>query len=455
MSNTYQGTVDSSTLEPRFSGSYTVSPYDVLRFSAGKYSQPINSAYVQYNRAGDLPAYTENNFFLYGFNTPRHDARPQISSNYDFSYEKRLKNAPLSFSVTPFYRTTKDQSQSFFLDPRANFVSGLNVGTLRAFGYEALARFGDFNRDGLSTQVSFAYTNSKLRYQNFSGTSRNIIDNINASLTGTNNAYNSYTQAGGGSPCYAFNATGPTGGVGLTGNACPAGSYANPYYNAPMITTPFDRNGYYSPFDLVPSASAGAALGGSTSYEIPYVMTAIVQYRKNGLKIVPTLQYDSGQRYGSPYSWIGYDPATCPPAVSTPDAAPFGATGPGCATVFRPNPYTGRFDSLGQWKEPGTLSLNMQISKDLNKRVTVTAILANIARHCFTRGYAWEQGGNQSCFYGLNSDMQGTADGFYYGTYVGNANNTAVQRLQRDPFGYAPGGAPNPFQAFVSVQVKM
>ncbi len=186
LSNQYEGAVTGTSFEPRLSGTYTLNAYNVLRFSAGKYSQPINSAYVQYNRAGDLASYTAQNFFGYGFNTPRHDARPQTSFNYDFSYEARLKNAPLTFSLTPFYRQTKDQSQSFYLDPTTNFVSGLNVGTLRAFGYEFLGRYGDFNRDGWSGQVSFAYTNSKIKFQNFSGTNLNIIDNINNSLTGYN-----------------------------------------------------------------------------------------------------------------------------------------------------------------------------------------------------------------------------------------------------------------------------
>ncbi len=171
LSNDYPSAVGATVLEPRIGGTYTISPYDVIRFSAGKYSQPIISAYVQYNRAGDLASYTASNFYEYGFNTPRHEGSPQLSFNYDLTYEKRFKNSPLSFSATPFFRRTQDQSQSFFLDPRTNFVSGLNVGTLRAFGSNCSSRYGDFNRDGISGQVSFAYTNSKIKYTNFNGTS--------------------------------------------------------------------------------------------------------------------------------------------------------------------------------------------------------------------------------------------------------------------------------------------
>ena len=156
LSNVYPSNVDASVLEPRLGGTYTASPYDVIRFSAGKYSQPSNSAFVQYNNAGDVAAFTASHFFPFGFTTPRHDTGPQLSYNYDLSYEKRLKNAPLSFSLTPFFRRTQHQQQQFFIDPRSAFVSGLNVGTLRAFGYEMLGRYGDFNRDGWSGQVSFA-----------------------------------------------------------------------------------------------------------------------------------------------------------------------------------------------------------------------------------------------------------------------------------------------------------
>jgi hypothetical protein len=438
LSNTYPATVASTTLEPRLGGTISLSPYDVVRFSAGKYSQPVISAYTQYNLAGDVAAFTESNFLLYGYNTPRHDARPQIAYNYDLSYEKRLPNTPLTFSLSPFYRTTKDQSQSFFLDPKSNFVSGLNVGTLRAFGYELLTRFGDFNRDGLSAQVSFTYTNSKIRYNNFPGTNRNIIDILNSEAT---TAFNKLTSARGGFQCYDTGGNG----MGLVGGACPAGTNANPYYNMQPVTQALDPNGYYSPYDVVPSGSTinGYATGYSSSYEVPYVTTAIVQYKKKGWRFVPSLQYDSGFKYGSPFSWVGYDPSSgCPAGTTTPDAT--------CGIVFRPDPYTGRYDSLGQFKNVGTLTLSAQISKDLSKRVTVTAILTNLWRHCFHQSYAWDNGGNNSCAVGQNWDYN------YGGAYVGNAfGATSTNPLSHDPYGYAPSGIPIPFNAFVSVQVKM
>ncbi len=438
MSNDYPSQVASTVLEPRVGGTFTISPYDVIRFSGGKYSQPVISAQTQYNRAGDLASYDAVNFYQYGFNTPRHYAPPQVSFNYDLTYEKRLKNSPLSFSATPFFRRTQDQEQSFFLDPRTNFVSGLPVGSLRAFGYELLGRYGDFNRDGISGQVSFAYTNSKIKYSNFPGTNTNVIDLINSSLIG---GYNALTSAGGGSPCYNASGTG----VGLTGGACAAGTTPNPYYNQPLQPG-LDRNQYYSPYDVLPAAASGLfAVGSSNSYEVPYTMTAILQYRKNGLRIVPTVQYDSGFRYGSPFAWQGYDPSQCGGSADTASCVAAGGV------IFRPNPYTGRYDSLGEFKSPGTLTLSAQIAKDFSKRLTGTLILTNLYRHCFTRGYAWEQGGSQSCTYGVNGAY--VAGGPYLGN--GTQPGTTYARIQSDPFGYAPGGFGNPFSAYASLQLKL
>ncbi len=443
LSNVYPGNVASTVLEPRLGGTFSLSPYDVLRFSAGAYSQPVNSAYVQYNLAGDVPAYLAGKFFGFGYTTPRHDLAAQRSLNADLSYEKRFANAPLSFTFSPFYRHTNRQNQQFFLDPATNFASGLNVGALRAFGFELLGRYGDFNRDGVSAQLSFAYTNSKIRYTNFPGTNLNLIDLINQQLVP---GYNALTAAGGGSPCYT---TATAAGAALAGGTCPAGTIANPYYgNAPVAG--LDPSAYYSPYTITPAASQGLfAAGSASSYEVPSVLTALVQVRRNGWRFVPTLEYDAGFRYSNPFTWVGYDPsAVVGGPGSCPDPVACAAAG---NLVFRPNPYTGRFDGLGDFRGPSTLTLSAQIAKDLGPRVTVTAILANLYTHCFTHGYAWEQGGSRACFYGGNTPY---AAG---GVYLGNARTPGVPlaRLQSDPFGYAPGGLTTPFSAFLSLQVKL
>lgn len=441
LSNSYPSTQANAIFEPRVSGTYTLDPTAVVRFSAGTYSQPARAAYVQYNNTGDTAAYLASRFLQYGFTTPSHAIPPQVSNNYDLSFEKRLKNIPVSFSFSPFYRLTENQTQAFVLDPTSSFQSGLNVGTLRAFGYELLARTGNFERDGLSAQLAFTYTNSKIRYNNFSGTTSNVINGLNNQIDSAQ--FNKLTRAGGGLPCYT------AAGAGVAGAAtgCPTGTLANPYYTlAPQAATPFDPNGWYSPYNLIPTSNGSSLAFGynSISYDVPEVLTASVQWRKHGLRIVPALQYDAGFKYGSPFAWSGYDPSSGCTAADTTK----------CATLFRPDPYTGMYDSLGQFKSPGTLSLSLQAAKDLGKGVTLTAIVTNLYQHCFTHGYAWETGGSHVCSYALNPPQgNGFSPG---GPYLGNATNAKVNSpLENDPYGYAPYSASFPLNVYISLQVKI
>jgi hypothetical protein len=174
---------------------------------------------------------------------------------------------------------------------------------------------------------------------------------------------------------------------------------------------------------------------------VPEVLSASVQWRSHGLRVVPALQYDTGFKYGSPFAWIGYDPSSGCTAADTTT----------CATLFRPDPYTGSYDSLGQFKSPSTLSLSLQAAKDLGKGVTLTAIVTNLYQHCFTHGYPWETGGAHICSYAVNPP-QSTSDG----VYLGNASNANVtSALQNDPYGYAPYSASFPLNVYVSLQVKL
>ncbi len=422
LSNDTTSSIAHAVFEPRVSGTYAFSPNTVLRFSAGTYSQATRAAYIQYDPTTDLASYIATHFLQYGFTTPSHDILPQISHNYDISLEQRLNGFPASLKFTPFYRLTNNQTQAFVLDPTSSFQSGLNVGTLRAFGYELLARIGNFNRDGWSGQVAFTYTNSKIRYNDFAGTDVNVIDQINSELDVAH--YNSLTKAGGGKPYY--------------------GSIANPYYNdAPQPVTPLSRNGWYSPYNLIPTPNgADIAFGyNSISYDIPEVLTALVQWKHGPWSIVPSLQYDLGFRYSSPFAWIGYDPSSS--ACTAGDTTT-------CATLYRPDPYTGGYDGLGTFMSPSTLSLGLQVNRTLSKNVTVNAIFTNIVEQCYTHGYAWETGGPHVCAYAINPP-QGSG-----GPFLGNATNHAVNNaLENDPYGYAPYNGAFPFGAYVGLQVKL
>jgi hypothetical protein len=107
--------------------------------------------------------------------------------------------------------------------PHRVSIGFLNVGTLRAFGYELLAWAGNFERDGLSAQLAFTYINSKIRYSNFGGTNSNVISRLNDQIRSVQ--FNKLTRAGGGLRCYCATGTGAV----VAGSSCPAGTLANPH----------------------------------------------------------------------------------------------------------------------------------------------------------------------------------------------------------------------------------
>ena len=116
--------------QPRLGFTYTVDPSTVLRASYGRYAQAPNSAYEQYNALQqNAPAllYGTYGFQQFGFTSPDHRVVPQVSSNYDVSLEKSFGDVALK--VSPFYRSTQNQIQQFYLNQQTGFVSGLNVGT--------------------------------------------------------------------------------------------------------------------------------------------------------------------------------------------------------------------------------------------------------------------------------------------------------------------------------------
>ncbi len=279
--------------QPRLGATYTLDPRTVLRLSYGRYAEAPNSAFEQYTTLQpDTPLVTEG-FTAFGFNTPAHTVPPEVSNNYDFSFEHQF-GGDTAVKITPFLRKTQDQIQQFYLDQRTNFVSGLNVGRQTSQGIEFELDKGDFSRNGIASRLSFTYTNSYVNYTRFQN-GGSIIDALNSQVS----AYNAFTKGGGGSPCYST--------AGVVAPACPAGSIANPYYNAPAQPL-FDVNGSYSPYDTFPAGIGG---GGYNQYGAPYVATWIVQYKHGPLAITPALQFFAGTRYGVPGTNPGIDPTSC------------------------------------------------------------------------------------------------------------------------------------------------
>jgi hypothetical protein len=429
--------------EPRFGLTYTMNPNTVLRGSFGVYARPPNSSWVQYNTVQrDLPTYLGSHFAAFGFNAPEHYIRPDTSYNADVSWEQHLKGTDYSFKISPFYRSTKDQLQNFFIDPIGGLESGLNVGHQVSDGIEIAIQKGDFNANGWAAQLAYTYTNSRIKYQNFPGLATNVIDQLNSNIA----YYNSFTQAGGGSPTYN----------GIT----------NPYYN----NTPqplMDRNGWYPTYDIIPGPFAAA-----NGYAVPHVATLLVNYKHDRFAITPSITFNSGAEYGSPLQWGGYDPTTCTatlnalvPTLPANTADPQSCTG----IVFKPDPYNGnKFDTLGSFKQPWQLSASLGMSYDVSPKVTAHLSLVNIFDYCGQRGYAWDN--SNVCVYGslpvgIMGPYGGTPDqgGFWPNSAcLTSGGGCTVPPQLLYPYSYWFNGANTgfdgvriPMEATFSVQVKL
>lgn len=449
LSNSYPDNVTTNVFSPRISGTYTLNPDSVLRFSYGRYSEPISSAFTQYNRKDpNLAKFIFNTFWKFGFTSPRHDVRPEVSENFDLSYERHIKGTDLSFKATPFLRLSRDQVQQFYLDPITSFVTGLNVGRQTSYGLEFQLTKGDFNRNGIAGLLSYTYTNAKIKYTNFSGTKRNVIDLVNDQIS----QYNALTKSG---PCYNPS----TGGA----EACstnPA-DVVNPYFGKPAQPL-FDREGSYYPFDLFPSIPGA----GTSSYYVPHVVTAVLQYKKDRFSITPSLQYNAGNPYGTPLNIQGINPSTCAQNSATaglvePGLNPQQADYTSCGAVVIPNPENGgRFDNFGQYRAPSSVLLNAQLSYELSNKVRASLVLANIYHRCFggssTPFTAAAPAGSQVCGYGGNLAAPYVSN-FYNGLGPADqyANGAGATLNPYTAHPYVANSFNQPFAAYLQFNIKI
>jgi hypothetical protein len=458
LTNTYQNKIVNDVFSPRFAMTYNMDVNNVFRFSYGRYSQPVNAAFVQYNRTDpNLAKFLFQTFWKFGFTSPRHDVVPAISDNFDLSIEHRFNGTDVSFKLTPYYRSTENQLQQFYLDPTTGFVSGLNVGHQVSYGLEFQLQKGDFEQQGLSALLSYTYTHSRIVYNDFrEAPGRNVIDIINDSIKG----YNGLTSAGGGAPCYT------NAGDGTPDPACGPTSIRNPYFNQPEQPI-LDRSGSYYPFDLFPAIPQYTAFVANitNSFFVPNVVTAIVNYRWKHLAITPSFVYVSGNPYGVPLDTVGIDPRTCtfnqsgvPTAVD-----PLRADYTSCAgQVTVPNPENGgRFTTLGQFRNPDQGTINAAVTYDISPKIRATAVVANIWNHCFGGTTTpWTNAfppGNTICAYGSNGYAPSPISplgGFYNGA---SPNDLAANGVPLNPYlahTYVPIGYNMPLEMYFSVQVK-
>jgi len=451
--------VSATIFQPRVGATYALDPDTVLRGSFGVYARPVNTSWVQYDAVNaDLASFIGANFLTLGYNTPIHNLRPDTSYNADFSLEKHLKGSDVSFKLTPFYRSTRNQLQPVPIGA-GGVVSGFNVGQQTSTGLELALKKGDFGRDGLAAQLAYTYTRSRITYKDFpSGT--NVIDNLNRYIA----EYNSYTSS-----CSAVTrANSALCGVAVgVANPNAVATFAssdvtpvavrNPYFGAapqPLL----DRNGSYTTYNQIPQPFTG-----ENGFETPHVASLVVSYRHARTTLTPSLTYSSGAKYGSPLSYPGYAPNACLAAGPAAPDGSFAADPKSCggsalsgnSFLLIPDAFTGKFDTLGAFNEPARLTLNFAAAYEASKNVKLSFSVTGLVDTCFQRGYAWDDA--HICVY---SQLPSGGAGFGpSGNFIATQNTPAAFRFPYGVFnnnlntGFV--GTTIPVQASLNVSLKL
>jgi hypothetical protein len=127
-----------------------------------------------------------------------------------------------------------------------------------------------------------------------------------------------------------------------------------------------------------------------------------------------------------------------------------------------PNPETGAFDSMGQYREPWYFNLGGQLSYEISPKVTATLTLANVYNRCFGgNGGSWTKAykpnsydcgwvGNSGSYIGATPGA-----GFFYGASGHDAANGTAGYSPLFDQPYAPVWGALPFQAYFQLQVKL
>jgi hypothetical protein len=422
------GTISERLWQPRVGATYTVNPDFILRLTYGRYARPAATSYQEYNVIQqDSPLFIST-FINMGYNTPIHYLHADTANNYDLSIEQHFRGTDISYKLTPYYRSTQGQVQFLSLNAQG-VLAGVNAGQQNSYGVELAFQKGNFAADGISLQASFTYLNSTIKYGP-QPNGQNVIDLLNNYIE----QYNSFTSActtprpsvcgtyGSANAVPTF--TNPNTGVVTT----------NPYYNlAPQPL--LDPNARYTTYSTIP-----APFNNANGFATPFATSLIVQYKHAGLTITPSFTYSDGESYGSPLVWPGYDPSTCgnPSALTAPapDTTPAGCAG----FIFIPDKYTGKFDTLGAFRQPARLTANLSIDVRLSDRIETTLTGSSLIDHCWQRGFPWDD--PHTCIYGqLPSNLLAPAGNFVARPpiqlaypYASWYNNTEVgQEGQKSP----------------------
>lgn len=450
----------------RYSATYTESPDTVWRFSGGRFIEPPISASVQYTNESGNNTSQWANFMGLGFFDPFHNTPSQTSAQYDISLERHIRGTDMSFKLTPFYNLTNGYQEQSFIGP--GYVTQVPVGQFKSYGVEGAFTKGDFSKNGLSGSLALTYTNAKVQFQS------GLVNNLGANQIGYyNTAIGNYNAlAKGGSQNYpCFNGTTGVGAVGVA-QACTGTAIANPYFAAPAQGM-LDPNGWYAPPSDVALPGVNTSLG---LYDSPWVSSLILNYRHDRWAITPTIQLAEGTSYGSPFTVQGVDPRLCT-AIDPNQAGNQcnytsligqGATPTGL--LYIPNPETGSFDGIGQYRNPFIMVGNLALSYDITPKITMNVTVANLFHTCF--------GGSKEPWtsaYPASSNVCGyAANGSYVSnyqlgpgyltpgqpsTYSAAANGTSVYPWQLQPYapteGSVAGVIPPPINIYVTFNVKL
>ncbi len=452
------GTITDTTMSPRIGFTYTMGPDSVLRFSYGRYTQPTPTAFEQVLTYPDgykmATALFGSRYYSNGLPSIVHNNPIQFSNNVDMSFEQRLRNTDLSFKLSPFYRYTTNQSVSVLLP--GGLGGAFNAATQRTDGVELAIQKGDPSQDGWSGQLAYTYTDAKLRYNLINGS------NIVQTMLNTLKNFTSLEAINGGSPCYA-------GGVGQT--TCTPGTpglITNPYYNdkitSAQLASQFPLDGFYPTYaNYFPY---GLDAGDGATAIPPSVFSGFLNWKHQKLSATLTGNLWQGFQYGAPVTVPGIDPRSCLANQGDFGLVPnsLNADYQTCGgAVPIPNPVTGQFDSIGQYRNPWELNLGMQIGYDITPKIHASVLLANILNRCFggtKEPWSTTYAPNQFiCAYAPNGSYIGTQPGagYFYGNSPHDAiNGTTGYPLVFDQV-YAPSSnqIPTPFQAYFQVQVRL
>jgi hypothetical protein len=446
-------------ISPRVSFAYDLSNDTVIRASGGRFTEPPITAAVQYNRLAGTAAtkLLVPSFIPIGFFSPFHGIPEQSATNFDLSLENRIHGTDLAFKITPYYGTVQNWSQDQLIGQ--NFVTHIPVGTETNKGLEFSFTKGNFDRNGLAAQVAYTYVDSGVKFKKLQGIANSQIDNFNLAIS----AYNSLTKAGGGAPCY------DNSGTGVADPTCGPTSILNPYYSkSPQAL--LDPNGSYTPTSTSYSSTGLSDPSNSGASVYPHTVVALINYKHDRFAITPTLQFQSGQKYGSPQTVYGIDPRVCTANSATSGIAsapsPLQADYTSCfgttaltpsGALFVPEPSTGKFDSVGQYTQPNLLTMNVNVSYELSKGVKLNLLVANAYHDCFGGSSTpWSKAfpaGQTVCAYGVNGLYAG--GGYYNGTGINDkaANGVAALPVLSQPFAPLSGAAP--VNAYLSLDIKL